>query len=31
VGTTAPVDDMTLMIIKRTDSGFEQSDVTLRA
>jgi sigma-B regulation protein RsbU (phosphoserine phosphatase) len=23
VGTTAPVDDMTLMIIKRTDAGIE--------
>ena len=31
VGTTAPVDDMTLMIIKRTDDGIEESDVTLRA
>ena len=31
VGTTAPVDDMTLMIIKRTDEGFDESDVTLRA
>jgi phosphoserine phosphatase RsbU/P len=30
VGTTAPVDDMTLMIIKRTDEGFEESDVTMR-
>lgn len=25
VGTTAPVDDMTLMIIKRTDSGFDDA------
>lgn len=31
VGTTAPVDDMTLMIIKRTDDGFEESDLTMRA
>jgi serine phosphatase RsbU (regulator of sigma subunit) len=31
VGTTAPVDDMTLMIIKRTDAGFEESDVTMRS
>jgi sigma-B regulation protein RsbU (phosphoserine phosphatase) len=31
VGTTAPVDDMTLMIIKRTDDGFEESEATLRA
>ncbi len=31
VGTTAPVDDMTLMIIKRTDAGFDESDVTMRA
>src|SRR5215470_15393235 len=31
VGNTAPVDDMTLMIIKRTDAGFDQTDVTLRA
>ena len=31
VGTTAPVDDMTLMIIKRTDEGVELADVTLRA
>jgi len=31
VGTTAPVDDMTLMIIKRTDAGFEESELTLRA
>jgi serine phosphatase RsbU (regulator of sigma subunit) len=31
VGTTAPVDDMTLMIIKRTDEGFDESDVTLRS
>lgn len=30
VGTTAPVDDMTLMIIKRTDAGIEESDLTLR-
>jgi serine phosphatase RsbU (regulator of sigma subunit) len=27
VGTTAPVDDMTLMIIKRTESGFENADL----
>jgi phosphoserine phosphatase RsbU/P len=31
VGTTAPVDDMTLMIIKRTDTGFDESELTLRA
>jgi sigma-B regulation protein RsbU (phosphoserine phosphatase) len=31
VGTTAPVDDMTLMIIKCTDAGFDESDATLRA
>jgi sigma-B regulation protein RsbU (phosphoserine phosphatase) len=31
VGTTAPVDDMTLMIIKRTDGGFEEIEVTMRA
>lgn len=31
VGTTAPVDDMTLMIIKRTDAGFDESDETMRA
>jgi sigma-B regulation protein RsbU (phosphoserine phosphatase) len=31
VGNTAPVDDMTLMIIKRTDAGFDQAEVTLRA
>ena len=31
VGTTAPVDDMTLMIIKRTDAGFDESELTLRA
>jgi len=31
VGTTAPVDDMTLMIIKRTDAGFDESDVTMRS
>jgi sigma-B regulation protein RsbU (phosphoserine phosphatase) len=30
VGTAAPVDDMTLMIIKRTDAGIEDSDLTLR-
>jgi sigma-B regulation protein RsbU (phosphoserine phosphatase) len=30
VGTTAPVDDMTLMIIKRTDAGFDESDATMR-
>ena len=30
VGTTAPVDDMTLMIIKRTDDGFEESESTMR-
>jgi sigma-B regulation protein RsbU (phosphoserine phosphatase) len=30
VGTTAPVDDMTLMIIKRTDDGFVESESTLR-
>lgn len=30
VGTTAPVDDMTLMIIKRTDSGFEDAERTIR-
>ena len=30
VGTTAPVDDMTLMIIKRTDAGFEDADITIR-
>jgi sigma-B regulation protein RsbU (phosphoserine phosphatase) len=26
VGATAPVDDMTLMIIKRTETGFESAD-----
>jgi serine phosphatase RsbU (regulator of sigma subunit) len=31
VGATAPVDDMTLMIIKRTDVGFDDHDTTLRA
>jgi len=30
VGTTAPVDDMTLMIIKRTDAGFDDADRTIR-
>jgi serine phosphatase RsbU (regulator of sigma subunit) len=30
VGTTAPVDDMTLMIIKRTDSEFEDAERTIR-
>ena len=30
VGTTAPVDDMTLMIIKRTDEGFDEAEVTIR-
>jgi sigma-B regulation protein RsbU (phosphoserine phosphatase) len=30
VGTTAPVDDMTLMIIKRTESGLEDSERTMR-
>jgi serine phosphatase RsbU (regulator of sigma subunit) len=30
VGTAAPVDDMTLMIIKRTNAGLEDSDLTLR-
>jgi len=30
VGTTAPVDDMTLMIIKRVDRGIEDSDLTIR-
>ena len=30
VGTTAPVDDMTLMIIKRVDGGIEDSDLTIR-
>ncbi|MEK6289320.1 MAG: SpoIIE family protein phosphatase [Acidobacteriota bacterium] len=30
VGTTAPVDDMTLMIIKRNDTGFEDSERTMR-
>ena len=30
VGTTAPVDDMTLMIIKRTDAGFEDAERTMR-
>ncbi len=29
VGTTAPVDDMTLMIIKRTDAGFDDADLTI--
>ncbi len=29
VGTTPPVDDMTLMIIKRTDAGVEDSDLTI--
>jgi serine phosphatase RsbU (regulator of sigma subunit) len=31
VGTTPPIDDMTLMIIKRTDSGIEESDLTIRS
>jgi sigma-B regulation protein RsbU (phosphoserine phosphatase) len=31
VGTTAPVDDMTLMIIKRTDAGFDEIEVTMRS
>lgn len=31
VGTTAPVDDMTLMIIKRNDTGFEDSERTIRS
>jgi len=31
VGTTAPVDDMTLMIIKRTDAGLDESEVTIRS
>ena len=31
VGTTAPVDDMTLMIIKRTDLGFEDAERTMRS
>jgi sigma-B regulation protein RsbU (phosphoserine phosphatase) len=31
VGTTAPVDDMTLMIIKRTDSGIEDAERTMRS
>ena len=31
VGTTPPIDDMTLMIIKRTESGFEESEVTMRS
>ncbi|HKA20472.1 MAG TPA: SpoIIE family protein phosphatase [Blastocatellia bacterium] len=30
VGATAPVDDMTLMIIKRTDAGFDDAEVTIR-
>src|SRR5689334_7498864 len=30
VGNTAPVDDMTLMIIKRTDAGFDQADIATR-
>jgi len=30
VGTAAPVDDMTLMIIKRTHAGLKDSDLTLR-
>lgn len=30
VGTTAPVDDMTLMIIKRTDVGVDDRDITMR-
>ena len=30
VGTTAPVDDMTLMIIKRTDGAFDDAEVTIR-
>ncbi|MFY9557627.1 MAG: SpoIIE family protein phosphatase, partial [Blastocatellia bacterium] len=30
VGTTAPVDDMTLMIIKRTDDGYDEAEVTIR-
>jgi sigma-B regulation protein RsbU (phosphoserine phosphatase) len=31
VGTTPPIDDMTLMIIKRTESGFDEGEVTMRA
>ncbi|HSB09597.1 MAG TPA: SpoIIE family protein phosphatase [Blastocatellia bacterium] len=30
VGTTAPVDDMTLMIIKRTDEGLDDAEPTMR-
>ena len=30
VGTTAPVDDMTLMIIKRLDAGLDDTEVTMR-
>ena len=30
VGTTAPVDDMTLMIIKRTSAGVDDGDITIR-
>jgi sigma-B regulation protein RsbU (phosphoserine phosphatase) len=30
VGTTAPVDDMTLMIIKRTDAGLDDDEHTIR-
>ena len=30
VGTTAPVDDMTLMIIKRTDASADDRDITIR-
>lgn len=29
VGTTPPVDDMTLMIIKRTDTGLDEAEVTI--
>jgi sigma-B regulation protein RsbU (phosphoserine phosphatase) len=31
VGTTAPVDDMTLMIIKRTDDGVDDAELTMRS
>jgi sigma-B regulation protein RsbU (phosphoserine phosphatase) len=30
VGTTPPIDDMTLMIVKRTDEGADDSDLTIR-
>ncbi|HTG15129.1 MAG TPA: SpoIIE family protein phosphatase, partial [Blastocatellia bacterium] len=30
VGTTPPIDDMTLMIVKRTDEGIDDSESTMR-